>query len=591
VGALAVLVVLAVAAGIVFAGSADRVAAGVSVAGVNVAGLSAAEAQEKLETVADRHASRPVLFAAGEERFSVKPAALDVQGDWAAAAQEAVERGDAPFPLRGLERVWVRLAGAEIEPRAHAFEAALNARLDEMAARIDRPAREASLVLNGFEPEIVPGQAGRQLNRELAAGIMVAALAGFEREEVQLPVAVDAPQVTSDGLAPVARQLRTALSSPVRLTYSGAAVTIQPRQLVEMLQLPADGATRLRLKPEAVAQRFENLARGIARTPRNADFAVRPNGQVRVVPSRPGRELNVAGTATALLQAASRPENRTAEVVVAEFEPRLTTADAKALRIERQLASYATLYAGTADRINNLQLAIEILDGARIAPGETWSFNEFVGPRTAERGFRSAPVIMDGKYEEGIGGGVSQVATTIFNAAWEAGIKIPERHQHALYISRYPDGRDATVNYPDVDLKLTNDTPRWIVLKASYDESGILVRLLGGGPKRRVESIAGDLKETGKPDVERKPDPNLFVGERVVEFAGEPARDIRVERIVYRGGEVLYRETWYTHYLAEDKILRVGTKPVPEPATPPPTETKPKKKDDPPTTTTPGDGR
>jgi vancomycin resistance protein YoaR len=198
---------------------------------------------------------------------------------------------------------------------------------------------------------------------------------------------------------------------------------------------------------------------------------------------------------------------------------------------------------------------------------------------------------MDGKYEEGIGGGVSQVATTVFNAAWEAGIKIPERHQHALYISRYPDGRDATVNYPDVDLKLTNDTPRWIVLKASYDESGILIRLLGGGPKRRVESIAGDLKETGKPGVERKPDPNLFVGERVVEFAGEPARDIRVERIVYRGGEVLYRETWYTHYLAEDKILRVGTKPVPEPEAPPPTETKPKKKDDPPTTTMPGDGR
>jgi uncharacterized protein YabE (DUF348 family) len=131
------------------------------------------------------------------------------------------------------------------------------------------------------------------------------------------------------------------------------------------------------------------------------------------------------------------------------------------------------------------------------------------------------------------------------------------------------------------------------VLKASYDESGILVRLLGGGPKRRVESIAGDLKETGKPGVERKPDPNLFVGERVVEFAGEPSRDITVERIVYRGGEVLYRETWYTHYLAEDKIVRVGTKPVPEPETPPTTETKPKKKDDPPTTTTtaPGNGR
>jgi vancomycin resistance protein YoaR len=223
----------------------------------------------------------------------------------------------------------------------------------------------------------------------------------------------------------------------------------------------------------------------------------------------PGRELNVAASSAALLQAASRLEDRTAAVVVAKFEPRMTTAQAKGLRIERQLASYATLYAGTSDRINNLQLAVEILDGARIAPGATWSFNEFVGPRTAERGFRSAPVIMDGKYEEGIGGGVSQVATTVFNAAWEAGIKIAERRPHALYISRYPDGRDATVNYPDVDLKLTNDTPRWIVIKASYDESGILVRLLGGGPERRVESVAGELKVTGRPKTEREPDPTL----------------------------------------------------------------------------------
>ena len=109
---------------------------------------------------------------------------------------------------------------------------------------------------------------------------------------------------------------------------------------------------------------------------------------MRIVPSRPGRELNVAATSAALLRAASSPTNRTAAVVVAEFEPRLTTAEARTLRVERQLASYSTLYAGTADRINNLQLAIEILDGARIAPGETWSFNEFVGPRTEERGFR-----------------------------------------------------------------------------------------------------------------------------------------------------------------------------------------------------------
>jgi vancomycin resistance protein YoaR len=581
-GALSALVVLAVAVGIAFAGSADRVAAGITVAGVNVGGLSAGDAQAKLENVAARHASEPVVFTAAEYRFNIRPAALEVEGNWAAAAEEAVERGNMPFPLRGLGRVWLRLFGAEVEPAADVFQAALVERLERIAAQVDRPAVEASLVLDGFEPEIVPGQAGRELDREAAAAVIVAELVGFDREETPLPVVVDAPEVTSQTLEPVARQLRTVLSAPVQLTHQGAVFTIEPAEMVRLIELPSDGAGSLRIQQEVAARRFENLARGLARPPRNADFAVRRSGQVRVIPSRPGRELNVAATSSALLRAASRPTNRTAAVVVAEFEPRMTTADARALRVERQLASYSTLYAGTADRINNLQLAIELLDGARIAAGDTWSFNEFVGPRTAERGFRSAPVIMDGKYEEGIGGGVSQVATTVFNAAWEAGIKIGERHAHALYISRYPDGRDATVNYPDVDLKLVNDTPRWIVIKASYDESGILIRLLGAGSDRRVESVAGKLKVTGQPRIEREPDPKMYVGDKVVEFAGQPSREIRVERIIYQDGKVLRRESWYTHYRYEAKIVRVGTRPRPEPAAPPPKEEKQPKTDDPP---------
>ena len=586
-GVFAVLVVLAVVAGIAFAGSAGRVAAGVTVDGVSVGGLSAEEAQAKLEPIAARYAKRPVVFTAAEREYWIRPAALEVEVDWAAAAQAAVERSDAPFPLRGLERIWLRLFGAEVEPTASVFQAALDERLDRIAAEVDRQAREAALVLNGFEPQIVPAEAGRELDREAAATLMVSALAGLRREETPLPVVVDSPDVTSSRLAPVARQLRTVLSAPVQLAHSGAVFTIEPQELVGILELPADGATSLRINQDAAAKLFDNLARGLARPPRNADFAVAASGQVRVVPSRPGRELNVAATSSALLRAASRPANRTATVVVAEFEPRMTTANARALHVERQLASYGTLYAGTADRINNLQLAIDILDGARIAPGATWSFNEFVGPRTEERGFRVAPVIMDGEYAEGVGGGVSQVATTVFNAAWEAGIKIAERHPHALYIDRYPDGRDATVNFPDVDLKLVNDTPEWIVIKAAYDESGILVRLLGGGPKRRVESVAGELKVTGPPDVERKPDKTLYVGDKVVEFAGQPSREIRVERIVYQGGEILYRESWYTHYLDEAKIVHVGTQPRPEPVAPPEDEKKPRE-DESPSATDPG---
>jgi len=572
------LVLLALAAGIGFAGSASHIAAGVEIAGVNVGGMTAEEAQARLEAASQRSESVPVVFTAGGATFPLKPSDVEARADWAAAVDDALAKADGPVPLRGLERLWLRVTGASVEPLVDVYDAALAYRVSQIATTLDEPAREAALVLNGLEPEVVPGQAGHKLDQEAAAPVIVDALGGFERVETPLPVAVDQPDVTQQEMQAVAAQARTVLSAPVQLTFNGAGISVKPREMARLLDLPSGGETELAVNQKAAARRFRNVSRGVARPPRNADFAVNAAGRVRVVPSRAGRQLDVAATSAALLAAASRTANRSAELVIVERQPRTTTKEARGLRIERQLASYTTLYSGTSDRINNLQLAINLLDGARIAPGETWSFNERVGPRTEERGFRSAPVIINGEYEEGVGGGVSQVATTVFNAAWEAGIKIAERTAHALYISRYPTGRDATVNYPDVDLKLRNDTKRWIVIKAGYDESGIIVRLLGAGPERRVESIAGELETTGPPTVERVPDPTLFVGERVVVEGGEPSRSVNVERIVYMGDEVLYREDWYTGYRSEKKIVRVGTKPQPAP---PPEDDKPKD-DDPP---------
>jgi vancomycin resistance protein YoaR len=561
--ALAAVSTLLLAAGLGFAGSASRIPAGVTIAGVDVGGLTDEEAQAKLAATAREYATVPVVFTADGDRYPIRPDAVDARADWAAAVSAALEHGDGPLPIRGLERLWLRFSGADVAPPVDVDEVALGARLTRVADEVDRPAREASIVLAGLTPRILPESAGRVLDRDAAHGIVVAALGGFERDEAPLPVAVDEPLVTRAELVPVVAQIRTILSAPVKLTIGAAAVTVRPAEMARLLALPAGGVATLQIDRKAAAGFFENIAHGVAGRPRDAGFAVRPDGRVRVVPSRPGRELDVQATSAALLAAASRTMNRSAELVVDEKAPEFVTEEARALGIRRQLASYVTLYSGTPDRITNLQRAIDLLDGARIAPGAVFSLNARLGPRTLERGFRPAPVILDGKYEEGIGGGVSQVATTVFNAAWEAGIKIAERHAHALYISRYPTGRDATLNYPDVDLKLQNDTGRWIAIEASYDESGIIVRLLGSGPERRVESIPGELEDTGKPQVEREPDPDLYVGEKFVEDYGEPSREVSVQRIVYRGDEVLYRETWNTAYRSEPKIVHVGTKPLP----------------------------
>jgi vancomycin resistance protein YoaR len=305
-----------------------------------------------------------------------------------------------------------------------------------------------------------------------------------------------------------------------------------------------------------------------------------------VEPSQDGRKLDAPASGEALLAGAVSADDRDAELVVVPVAAKLTTERAKSMKITRLLASYSTPYSGTYDRIRNLQLGTELVDGTTLGPGATFSFNSVVGARTLERGFRPAPAIIHNEYKDDVGGGVSQVATTIFNAAWEAGLKITARTAHTLYISRYPLGRDATVNYPDVDLKFENDTDNWLYVQGVVTDGGITIRLMGAPTNRRVESVAGPLREVGDPEVERVPDPTLVVGEEFVEDDGEPARTVTVERIVYRGDEVLYSESWVTNYVSEPKIVRVGTIPAPTPPPPPPPSAPPAPPPPPPPPTT-----
>ena len=215
-----------------------------------------------------------------------------------------------------------------------------------------------------------------------------------------------------------------------------------------------------------------------------------------------------------------------------------------------------------------MQLVAELIDGTLVAPGATFSFNGTTGERNAERGFQEAPVIINGELQNGIGGGVCQVSTTVFNAAYEAGLPISERTNHALYISHYPTGRDATVNYPDLDLKFSNDTGRWLLLRAFVGAGSLTVNLYGTPQDRRVETEAAPLEVTGKVPFEVIRDKTMLVKERVTEAFGQPPRETSVRRLVYApSGELLYDTTWRSYYVGEPTIVRIGTK-KPPPAKP-----------------------
>jgi len=570
---LALLAVLAALLGLAFAGSEARIAKGVQIAGVDVGGLTRKEARSVLVNRFERVERTPIVFTAGGREFPIKATTLGVEADWAAAIESAAREGEGFGPVRGFKRLQTRFFGSEIAPPVQVYEAALNFKLAALAREIDQRHVEAKLVRRGLAIEVVRGQPGRRLARDVAANRIVRALARLERgQPIALPIVLDPVQVSANDLAPAAAEARTALSAPVRLEYAGTRWKLPRWRIAELLTLPVAGKTAVAIAGPGAEAWFAKLRKRVERPASDATF--RPVGDgVELVPAQDGLAVDVPATASALLAAAVSPVDRTATLVVRSAEAERTTAEAQAMGIERRLSSYTTLYAGTSDRITNLQLGVSLVNGALVAPGGTFSFNDRVGERTIERGFRPAPVIIKDEYDEDVGGGVSQVATTVFNAAWEAGLKIVERNPHSLYISRYQTGRDATVNYPDLDLKFVNDTSNWLLVAGASGGAGITVSIYGGGPERRVESGTGALEETRPPPVRRVKDPTLPRGEIVIEEEGSPARSTSVTRTVYgASGVVIHDETWNTSYRGEYRVIRVGTKPPPKP------ERKPKAK-------------
>ena len=577
--------VLAALVGLAFAGSPSRLAEGVTVAGVDVSGLTRAEALRLLERRAAEVAQVPIVFTAGDRRFPIKASTLGVEADWRAALDAAASEGEGFGPVRGYKRLQTRFFGAEISPPVQAYTAALEYKLDGLAREVDRAHVEARLARRGLSIVVMPGQTGLRLDRDAAADVVVRALAQLDRNrQVPLPVVVDPVQVTTDELAAAAQDARTAISAPVRLSYGPTHWRLPRWRIATLLSLPQNGADGIAIAGPGADAWFAQLRKSVERKPRDAQI-VASSGVVRIVPAKDGLALDVPATAKAILAAATSPGGRNATLVMNTAEPQRSTAEAEAMGIERRLSTYTTLNAGTSDRITNLRRAIDLLNGALVPPGGTFSFNDRVGERTVERGFRPAPVIIRDEYEEDVGGGVSQVGTTVFNAAWEAGVKIVERNPHSLYISRYQLGRDATVNYPDLDMRFLNDTPNWILVAASWSDTGITVSLYGGGPERRVESSEGTFRVTGPGPVRRVPDPTLEKGTEVVEEEGSDASATTVTRTVYgEDGTVLHDETWNTSYRGEYRIVRYGTKPKPKK----PPKKEPEEKKDPPDPTKTG---
>jgi vancomycin resistance protein YoaR len=565
--------------GLAFAGSPERLPSGTEIAGVDVSGLTAGEARALLERKSKDLADDPVVFTAEGKSWRVKPNAVVLDVDWGAAVQAAQRQGQGFGPLRGLKRLGVRVFGGEVAPTSRVYQYAVDAHVARFARGVDRPRVEPSLKLSGYEASIVPGRNGRVIDRASAEKTLVQGLTSLSRQPVPLPLKIDRTHLTTRDLAGAEVKADTALSAPADVAYGPGGWHLSQRKIARLLTLPKGGETDLQLAGPQASRFFANLRKRVDHAPKDARFSIGARNVVRVVPAQAGRKLDKEGTTRNIMAALLSSSNRKADLKVVTAAPERTTRDAKAMGITGLVGAYETFYGGVANRIHNVQLVAHLIDDHFIAPNETFSFNATTGERSEDKGFLEAPVIINGELKTGLGGGVCQVSTTTFNAAYEAGLSITDRTNHALYISHYPLGRDATVNYPDTDLKFVNDTGHWLWIRTFVGSSSLTVALYGTPQNRKVESEVAPLEVTGSIPVKRVADSAMTVGSEVVEEAGAPPRSTHVRRrVLDADGNLMYDHTWYSTYVAEPEVIRYGTKPKAAPPPPPP----PKKKNPPP---------
>jgi vancomycin resistance protein YoaR len=274
-----------------------------------------------------------------------------------------------------------------------------------------------------------------------------------------------------------------------------------------------------------------------------------------------GFDVDPKETVAAVTAAASDDAARSAEIVMGPALPSLTTRQAHGLGITKKLVSFTTqMGTSSSNRIHNVHLMADFIDGTVIRPGQEFSYNEVVGPRTAERGFLEGQMIVGSLVLPAIGGGVCQTATTLFNDAFELGLPVLERHNHSLYLSHYPRGRDATVSWGGPDLKFRNDLKHGLLIKSSYTDSTLTFTFYGKPEGRRITSTTSAPTNFRAPRMSYALDPSAAAGSAtVVSGSNAEGFDLTVKRTVYdHKGKAIRRDTFFSRYIPDGPTTVYG---------------------------------
>jgi vancomycin resistance protein YoaR len=529
---------------------------GTSVEGVDVTGVGHAEAVSSVQAAVLPSLRREVDLRAGGERLTVRPSELYALNAVATAdAVLAASRRTEPERIAAL----VGLREVEVSPVLVERPETIAAFLAEVRRAGGNSATAATVGMDGLEPTVTPSRGGLRLDAaSLLAGVRRAAFDGGSVTARFVPSQARYSTADADRAAELAREL---IGTPLYVFFEGRPLrTLAPHELARLVEFEKRSGDFLVTFDEARVARVLGPAVGRHEVrPVDARFEI-VGDRVRVVPDRPGIGLDVAGAVAAVTAAAYSPDRRIAEVRVVEVPAAVTTEQLSALGITRRISSFTTdMGVSSSNRIWNVQLMADYIDGTIIEPGKTFSFNGVVGKRTAERGFREGQMIVGSLLLPSIGGGVCQTATTLFNNAFELGLPIVRRYNHSFYISHYPLGRDATVSWGGPDLVFRNDLRHAILIKSSYTSSTLTFTFYGTPTGRRVVAETSPQTNWRPPATSYAYDPYASRGSiRTSTGSNQSGFDVTVRRTVFEGGKVLRKDAFASRYIPVGPTMVYG---------------------------------
>lgn len=532
--------------------TADTIARGTTVAGVDIGGRSRAQAVEVLEAALAERETAPIAVTAGDLTGTLDPAAAGLALD-----AEATVVGLTGFSLDPGDLVRTLTGGSEVAPSLVIDETALATALDATAASLrTEPVDGAVLFVDG-RVESVDATPGAEVDVARARDRVLGAYL-VSVDPVDLPVVPVEPAVTQ-AETDAARELGTALvSAPVRVEVADQRAELPISVIGAAASFVAtDGTLELGLDPGTLGDALLERTTDLEKKATDASFVFK-DGKPTIKGGRSGKGLDRDALAAAVLAAGTTPGDRVARVELVETQAEESREKLEALGVEKAVVTFSTnLGVSSSARLHNLTLATKKVTGQLILPDEEWSLTEALSPITLEGGYRGAPVISNGRLQDGVGGGLSQMSTTAYNAFFLSGVDILEHRPHSFYFSRYPAGRESTIAVGSIDMRIRNDTPYGMLLQ-SWIKDGKLVVRIWSTPHYEVTTETSPRREVVQPRTVRSTAPGC-----IAQPAGSPGFLVTVTRDVSLDGEVVKDESSSWRYTAQNAYV-CGPEPRPK---------------------------